>query len=194
MRIFRLTLLLSVLACLALLSACRHHYTPRPRGYPRLDLPSHAYSTYSESCPFHFDYPSYTTVHHDSSRLAEPCWLNIDYPSLKGRIHISYKDINHNLGRLMEDSRDFVYSHVSKADGIDETLLNYPGHKVYGIFYDIRGNAASSLQFFVTDSTQHFLRAALYFRMEPNYDSLAPAIAFIRADMMHLVQTLEWSK
>lgn len=183
-----------LLVLLVGVAACRKHYTPKPKGYPRIDLPAHAYASYRSDCSFRFDLPIYATIAHDSSRLAEPCWLNIDYPSLRARIHLSYKDVNHNLGKLMEDSRNFVYSHVSKADAIDETLLNFPKHKVYGILYDLSGNAASSLQFVVTDSTHHFMRGALYFYMEPNYDSLAPAIVFIRADMMRLIESLEWSK
>ena len=122
----RFRYILIVIALLLVTGGCRKHYTPRPRGYPRIDLPTHAYTRYKADCPFSFDYPVYTTVHHDSSRLAEPCWLNIDYPSFRGRIHVSYKAVAGNLGKLTEDSRNFVYSHVSKADGIDETLLNYP--------------------------------------------------------------------
>ncbi|NOZ45910.1 MAG: gliding motility lipoprotein GldD, partial [Chlorobi bacterium] len=70
-------------------------------------------------------------------------------------------------------------------------FINYDDN-VYGILYDIKGNAASSINFFVTDSTQHFLRGALYFNSKPNKDSLAPVVDFIRKDIVHLMETFKW--
>jgi len=102
--------------------------------------------------------------------------------------------VNKNLVALLEDSRTFVYNHVAMADAIDEKIISHPEHKVFGIMYDLKGNAASSFQFFATDSLHHFIRASLYFNSIPNYDSLSPIIAFIRQDMVHMVETLEWSK
>lgn len=186
--------LLFILITLALLgNSCRKHYTPKPRGYPRIDVPVHAYASYKTSCPFSFEYPVYAIVKPDSSRLTEPCWLNIEYPAFKARIYLSYKTVNDNLSTLLEDSRTFAYNHVSMADAIDEKVFTYPDHKVFGIAYDLKGNAASSFQFFATDSTHHFIRASLYFNNKPNYDSLAPIISFIRQDMMHMVETLQWT-
>jgi gliding motility-associated lipoprotein GldD len=175
-------------------SSCRKHYTPKPRGYSRIDVPAHAYVQYKSSCPFTFEYPVYAVIRRDSSKNAEPCWMNIEYPSFKAKIYLSYKTVNNNLVSLLEDSRTFVYNHVAMADAIDEKIISYPDHKVFGILYDLKGNAASSFQFFATDSLHHFIRASLYFNNRPNYDSLTPIIAFIRQDMVHLVQTLEWSK
>jgi len=186
---------LTILVVMAIgISSCKKHYTPKPRGYPRIDVPVHAYTSYKSSCPFTFEYPVYTVIKRDSSRNAEPCWMNIEYPIFQAKIYISYKTVNKNLVSLLEDSRTFVYNHVAMADAIDEKTVSYPDHKVYGILYDLKGNAASSFQFFATDSLNHFLRASLYFNNRPNYDSLSPIIAFIRQDMVHLVQTLEWSK
>jgi len=136
----------------------------------------------------------FATVKRDSSRLAEPCWINIEYPALQAKVYLSYKTINNNLALLLEDSRTFVYNHVSMADAIDEKIISHPEHKVYGIMYDLKGNAASAFQFFATDSVHHFIRASLYFNNRPNYDSLAPIIAYIRQDLVHMVETLEWSK
>jgi hypothetical protein len=44
----------------------------------------------------------------------------------------------------------------------------------------------------ITDSTRNFLRAALYFNTRIANDSLAPAIEYMKKDVMHLVNTLEW--
>jgi gliding motility-associated lipoprotein GldD len=64
--------------------------------------------------------------------------------------------------------------------------------KVYGLIYDIEGNTASSLQFYVTDSTKHFIRGALYFNVRPNIDSVKIVLEFLKKDVLHLIQTLQW--
>jgi gliding motility-associated lipoprotein GldD len=194
MRLPHSFLIISLICILFLSWSCRKHYTPKPRGYPRINVPSHTYKEYRSSCPFTFEYPIIAIIKPDSSRLAEPCWLNIEYPAFHAKVYLSYKTVNHNLVSLLEDSRTFVYSHVSMADAIDERIISQPRHKVFGIMYDLKGNAASSFQFFATDSLHHFIRASLYFNSRPNYDSLAPIIAYIRQDLVHMVETLEWSK
>ncbi len=170
------------------------NYTPKPQGYYRIELPKKAYQKYSAACPFSFEYPVAATLSNDNTNSAEPCWLNLDYPTLKGRIYLSYKPVGgkSNLNKLLEDTRSMVYKHTVKADDIRERAYGNPTKKVYGNMYEIGGNAASSLQFYVTDSTQHFLRGALYFYCPPNADSLAPVIGYVKEDIAHLMETVEW--
>jgi len=194
MQLTRICLIILLACTLGISSSCKRHYTPKPRGYSRIDVPPHVYTQYKTNCPFTFEYPIYSVIKRDSSRNAEPCWLNIEYPSFKAKVYLSYKTVNNNLASLLEDSRTFVYNHTAMADAIDEKVISFPDHKVYGILYDLKGNAASSFQFFATDSLHHFIRASLYFNSRPNYDSLTPIIAFIRQDMVHMVETLQWSK
>jgi len=176
---------------LSILFAC-NTYTPKPRGYFRIDLPEKKYVLYNPtSCPFSFEYPVYAKVVKDSDSRAEPCWINVEFPELNGKIHISYKTIQHNFAKFSEESRILAYKHSIKADAITETLIKKPG-KVSGIKYTIEGDAASSVQFFVSDSTQHFLRGALYFTVITRKDSLAPVIQFVEKDIDHLIHTLKW--
>jgi gliding motility-associated lipoprotein GldD len=171
---------------------CQRHYTPKPTGYLRIDLPEKAYRVYDSTCPFTFEYPLYGKITFDTSRLAEPCWINIEFPQFGGKIHISYKNVNKNLNTYIEDSRTLAYKHTVKADAISETLYSDEARKVYGLLYGIKGDAASNVQFYVTDSTRHFLRGSLYFNTQPNADSLAPVINFIQSDIIHLIETLKW--
>jgi gliding motility-associated lipoprotein GldD len=185
-RIFAWILLLSSFA------GCKHHYTPKPAGYLLIDLPEKAYQIYNSSCPYTFEYPLYGKIIPDTSRIAEPCWINIEFPQFAGKIHISYKPVNNNVNTYIEDCRTLAYKHTVKADAIKETLYTDDERKVYGLLYEIKGDAASNVQFYLTDSTRHFLRGALYFNVRPNADSLAPVIDFFREDIMHLIETLEW--
>ena len=175
------------------LIACKEKtYMPKPRGYMRIDFPEKGYQTYNENCPFSFEYPVYGSIEKDNMDPNETCWFNIVFPEYGGKIHLTYKTVHNNLAVYLEDSRTLVYKHTIKADAINENLIGFKDKNVYGILYDIKGNAASSVQFFLTDSVQHFVRGSLYFNVEPNKDSLAPVISFFREDIEHMINTFQW--
>jgi gliding motility-associated lipoprotein GldD len=172
--------------------ACQRNYTPKPRGYLRIEFPDKEYTLYDSACPFQFEHPVYSRVIPDTDYYSEPCWMNIEFPDFDGKIHISYKKVDGNLYEFIEDSRALVYKHTIRADAIKETVYSHPLVHVHGILYEIKGNAASNLQFYLTDSTKHFLRGSLYFNVQPDKDSLAPVIAYFKEDIIHLIESFEW--
>jgi gliding motility-associated lipoprotein GldD len=182
--------LLFILVCS--LWGCRERSVPKPRGYFRIDLPSKEYQIYDTICPFIFEYPVYGNISYDVGKNSEPCWFNLIFPRFRAIVHFSYKRVNKNLEILLKESNDYAYSHSVKADAITEQPWQNPENRVFGILYDIKGNTASSIQFFLTDSTKNFLRGALYFSSEPNADSLAPVIKFFREDIIHIIETFKW--
>lgn len=176
------------------LSACKHEQTPKPRGYYRIDFPKKDYKQLNESLPYDFRIPVYATVAPDLMNPAQKEWITVEIPGNHAQIHISYKKIDHNLSQLIEESRVLVYKHANKASSIEEQVFVYPSKKTYGMIYNIKGNAASPMQFYLTDSVNHFLRGALYIKEIPNYDSLRPVIKFLSEDVMQLLSTTEWKK
>jgi gliding motility-associated lipoprotein GldD len=173
-------------------NTCKENYTPKPPGYIKVEYPEKKYRLYDLNPAFRFEYPEYALITRDSSSKAHEGWLNMNIPSLNGIIYLNYRKLSNNLSSCIEDCRILVYKHTIKAESIDEGIINKPAERVYGIIYDIRGNAATSIQFFVTDSSLHFLRGSLYFNAQPNQDSLAPVISFVRKDIDHMIKTLEW--
>jgi gliding motility-associated lipoprotein GldD len=169
---------------------------PKPRGYFRIDLPQHEYRLFDTTFPFQFEYPVYANIAFDEYTRSEPFWLNIYYPKYHGKIHLSYKDLRSaRLNDLIEDAHTMVYKHAPKATGIRESIVNDPANRIWGMVYTIEGrDAASPFQFYVTDSTRHFLRGALYFYTRPNNDSLQPVINFIIDDIDRMIGTLEWKE
>ncbi len=186
----------------SLLSGCREVTVPKPKGYFRIDFPERAYRQFDpgtfdqkDLLPLSFQYPVYGNISFESDGNPEPGWFNIDFPAYRAKIYLTYKEVNGDLAGLVEQSyRLNVKNHITKADAINEELIADPQHKVYGILYDLKGSTATAVQFFVTDSTKHFFRGSLYFSSEPNPDSLAPVIDFFRHDIIHLIETLEWSE
>lgn len=172
--------------------SCKENYVPKPRGFMKVEYPERAYTLFDTNAPFSYEYPVYAKVLPDTSPNAEKYWYNIYFSPFDATIYLSYKDINDNLENFIEDTRTLAYKHTIKAEAIEENLIYQPEKNVYGILYDLSGNTASSLQFFITDSTDHFLRGSLYFNTTPKKDSLAPVVQFIRKDVLHMLKSFEW--
>lgn len=167
---------------------------PKARAYYRLNLPPKKYKYYDLTCPYAFEIPCYAFVEKDPEKNSEPCWINIKFPNFKATIHVSYKKIDNNLKLYIADAHEFANRHQVKASGLERTPIKRDSAHVYGIFYEIQGNTASNIQFFVTDSTKNFLRGALYFNCTPNIDSLQVVIDFLKTDLLHLVNTFQWKQ
>lgn len=192
-KIKKSVLLLLVCGTVLIVTSCSNNETPKPRAYFRIDLPKKEYRSFDTTFPYKFEYPVYALVSQKNNPVNNPFWLNLEFPAYKGTLHLSYMDVKGNLEELLEDTRDLVNKHIPKSSGIDEIVIQNPGEHVYGTLYDIRGNdAASPYQFYITDSTHHFLRGALYFNIKPNNDSLSPVIEFLKKDIDHFIQTFRW--
>ena len=183
-----------VLIVLGSMVACNNSYTPKPPAYFRISFPEKVYQATDNKLPYTFEYPTYTLLKADTSRGAEPFWTNLYFPDFNAGIHITYKVVDGNLPNLLEDARTMAFKHTVKADAIDEQIFVNPNSKVSGLMYTIKGNAASQIQFYLTDSNRHFLRGALYFNEHPNKDSLAPVVAFVSEDIVHLIESVQWNE
>jgi gliding motility-associated lipoprotein GldD len=172
--------------------SCDRGATPKPGGYPRIDYPEKRYRLYDDQPDYRFEIPEYAVVERDSSRGAEPGWINVQIPPLNGTIHLSYKSVRDNLGDYIADCRTLAYKHTVKAESIEETPFIEKPHHRYGMIYDLDGDVASAVQFYITDSTRHFLRGSLYLNSAPDRDSLNPVIKFLREDIIHMIETTEW--
>ena len=179
-----------------LISSCGSDYSPKPRAYFKIDLPEKKYQNYSSDCLFSFEFPVYASVIPDKNKDAKPCWMDVYYPQFNGRVHLSYQSFStrKQFDSLVEDARTFAFKHTVKATAIDEAMISYPEKRVYGIYYSIDGNTASSVQFFLTDSTNNYLRGALYFNEQPRLDSIQPVLDFIKKDIDHMIKTFKWQK
>lgn len=178
---------------LLLLSACNEQYTPKPRAYQRIYYPPHRYKPVEVNSLFSSEIPEYAVIFPDSSRDAEKGWFNLYFLPFKAKLHLSYKIISPEvtLQNLKEDARSLVYKHTVKADEIEENLFTTK-YGNSGIFYELEGSTATAVTFYLTDSTSNFLRGALYFSTKINRDSLDPVIRFLKDDIRHFIQTLNW--
>jgi gliding motility-associated lipoprotein GldD len=187
-------------AAILFLCSCNSDYSVgKKKGYFRIDFPEKKYVAFDQpGYPYSFEYPTYANIIKDTTffeaKPENPWWLNIDLPQFAGRIYISYKAIGgkNKFDSLINDGFKMAYKqHVDVSTGIEETRIVTP-NKVEGIYFSLGGNTATANQFFLTDSTKHFLRGALYFDAAPNIDSLGIVNDFLKKDVMHLINTLKW--
>ena len=181
--------ILKIVPAILLLSAtgCKNDVLPKPSAQLRLDYPRAKYMEFGSGCPFTFSVNSEAIVKQTSG-----CNLTVDYPKMKATIYLSYKPVNQNIKMLLRDAQKLTYEHVIKADNIVEQPFINTKDKVYGMFYDVDGNAATNGQFYVTDSIRHFIDCSVYFYAKPNFDSVMPAASYVKRDMRQIMETLKW--
>ena len=172
---------------LLFISSCKEENYPKPKGYLKLEYPKSNYTKAKINCPYTFEIPKQTKIWSNKK-----CWVKINYPKLNATIDITYLPVENNIKQLFIEAEKLTTKHSIKADKI--SFIPYVDKKnhVYGKMSNVTGNAASPLQFHVTDSTKHFLTGAVYFNVQPNYDSILPAIHYIEKDIVHLIETLRW--
>ena len=182
---------LLVLLSLSLFS-CSDDYTPKPRGYHRIDLPEPAYTNLDIDCPFTVEYNPMAKVEIAKNQEAD-CWFNLHYPKQHAKIHFSFfENPMDSIKTYIKDAHSLAMKHIAKAQNIEEHVIFDSTANVYGLAYDFEGSTASNIQFYLTDSSHYFVRGALYFETPPNPDSLAPVEKYIKEDIYHLIDSFEW--
>lgn len=187
---------LAVVIFALLSTACQNNnnYSPKPKGFFRIAYPKKAYRQFVSTSPFTFKYPVYAKMEMDLNPGAKKDWYNLHFSRFNGFLHLTYYDVSGSkeYNEMVEDARKLAFKHTIKATAIDQKIINYPDRKVYGVYYAIEGNTASSVQFFLTDSAKHYFRGALYFNERPQYDSIEPVVKFIKTDIDTLIATFKW--
>jgi gliding motility-associated lipoprotein GldD len=187
---------LAVVLLIVMCYACGSDPIPKPKAYLRLEYPTPQYARISTQLPFTFD----KNILADDlsqikiSRDQKSVGLDLNYSQLKGTIYLTYKSVNNNLEDYLLDAQNITQKHTQKADEITEQKFIDAKNRVYGMFYEVGGNAASQSQFYVTDSINHFVTGSLYFYAKPNYDSILPAADYLKKDIQHIMETIKWKE
>ncbi len=178
-----------LLSIIFTLNSCANDALPKPKAQLRLEYPEPAYLNMQSNCPYSFELSNQA-----NAKINSKCWINIEYPKLNASINITYRSIDNNLKELFQESEKLTFNHSIKADKISSLPFENLVNKTYGAIFKVSGNAASPIQFHLTDSTKHFLTGAVYFNVKPNYDSILPAVNYLERDLKHLMESLEWQK
>ncbi len=191
---YSLVLSVLVVSVLFSFSSCNNpeYASPKPKGYFRIDLPPHQYQKLDTALlPFTFDYSK--SAEFSAKDTAGSIWIHLTYPQQHAALEMTYLPVHNDLRQLMINDEKFVEFHFQKADDVIDSYVRDEDERLFGKIFDIKGkDVACPLQFWLTDSTDHYLRASLYFNFAPNNDSLQPVIDYIREDVMQLVNSFKW--
>lgn len=180
--------------CVLVFTSCKEDSTPKPKGYLKLEYPEAVYKQYLTDCPFTFDVNGVAEIEKPRG-VKQYCGMNLSYPLLNGKIHLTYLAVDEDLLKIsLRDAQNLTQKHTQKA----ESIGTYPFEDVvsdkFGMVYEIEGNAASPVQFYITDNKKHFLRGAAYFNVKPNYDSILPAAQYLKKDIQVLMESVRWKE
>ncbi|MDR2954162.1 MAG: hypothetical protein LBV43_03685 [Prevotella sp.] len=186
----RVIILLTVL-CFIFISC--NEYTPKPNAYPRIERQESGTDTFIYS-NFSFLYPQVAKIERIKNEGDSKFWFNIAYLQYDATIHCTYLKLDRNsLPKMLDEAYHFAYDHASKAESISQIQYSDSLHKNTGILYDISGQVASPVQFYITDNVSNFIRGALYFNREVKMDSVSPVVQYIRQDIIKLMESVQWS-
>jgi gliding motility-associated lipoprotein GldD len=179
--------------CLIILffGSCQDEVYPKPPSFLRLNYQQAQYIGFESQCPFTFDINSNEAK---QVEINSNCGITIKYPQMKASLFLTYRAVNNNIDTLLRDAQKLTFEHVIKADEIIELPFTNTKEGVYGMFYEVGGDAATNAQFYLTDSTNHFITGSVYFYTKPNFDSIMPATSYIKDDMKTLMETLRWKE
>ena len=171
-------------------------YVPKPKGYNRIDLPPHQYTSLNGEYPYQFEHSVHAVIRPDTFARAEPYWIYVYYPELRANVQLTYKSVNESpkkFQELINDAYKLASKHQIKAEAIEEMVMKTANGKTANLF-QLEGEVPSQFQFYVTDTTTHFFRGALYLPTATKNDSLAPVIEYVKEDMVHMINTLKWQE
>ena len=173
---------------LIIIISCKQDSTvPRPKAFVSIQFDDKQYykPKFPKNYPFSFEVPKYSELERIDNHL------NLNFKKYKAKLHISYFSLETDLKRHTENSRRLAFKHSSKANSISEIIYQNDERNVYGVKFDFDGSTATSTQFFLTDSSNHFFRGALYFNTQKS-DSLAIIEEYLKVDVTRIIETFCW--
>lgn len=180
--------IVAVIFCFLMIYSCSSDYSPKPTGYPRLELPGHEYVPFDLFPEFQFDI---STIAYIDTLDQE--WFNIVYPQFNARLYCSLVSYpKNNLRAMSEEMQGFIYLHTQRSEAIEEISFENIEKEVYGTVYLLKGSMPSPIQFVITDSIESLFRGALYFQSKINQDSIAPVVEYINKDIEILFESFTW--
>lgn len=163
--------------------------TPKPKAQLALTYPTPQYNSLSSECTYTFEYNHLLAT----PKKLSACGITLDYEVLNAKLYLTYFDLNkYSLDTLLLDFNKRLEMLGKQASQVNESAFENKTENLLGSCIIIVGNSPSNLHFFGTDTQKHYITGSLLFEVKPNYDSLAPAIMYVKKDVQKLLETLRW--
>jgi gliding motility-associated lipoprotein GldD len=169
--------------------SCTQYYAPKPRGYFRIEPPAPVYTPLEpDSFLYTFNKSVFATVDIPSGDAG---WFNLSYPALNATIYCTYLPITPStFGQVIDEAYRLISDQTKDIRG-SVTLRSFirPEHKVYATLFEMDDLPVSPVQFILTDSASYFFRGSLLYDGAVNADSISPVTAYLKTDIMELIQS-----
>jgi len=165
---------------------CSHS---KKKPAPEMKLPEPVYTMTTDSIPFRFAVSNQAVFSARKNKDGE-YFCDVKYPELNAQLYCTWHSISsEQLPIMLEESHRLAFQHTAMATDIRRKEYSNDFARVFGTLYEIDGDVATPIQLALTDSTSYFFNASLYFNFTPNADSIAPVLAYIRKDIVELMET-----
>lgn len=188
--------LLGLLVILLATSACNDaNPVPKPSTFLRTEFPEHTYRPYLSPQNFSFSLADLYMPKTFEQAKSNYSVQEIDLGPINGTLFLYYLRLSSkdSLSEIINFANDKVDEHKIMADKIDFEQIIEPQKSVFGTFFELKGNVATNFQFYLTDSSQHFLRGEILLNCRPNYDSLRPTLQYLKTDLQTLIKSFKWN-
>ena len=121
---------------------------------------------------------------------------SISYPLINAEIKLEHYNLNKNikLNDRLKRLNDFTSIHLKKSSNPPKIQeFTNQNKKVYASIINIKGDVTSPSQFYATDSVNNLLIGILNLKSKTKYDSVLPALEYIKKDIYHLIESIKWS-
>ena len=181
--------LIVILICFCF--ACQQTNVPKPKAFLRLDYPKVKYQPLKAAMPFSFKKNKIATIE-TITKNNQLLGLNLNYNTLNATLYLTYNNLDNNLQTYLSEAKSITQKHAQMAREVSERAFENETTKTFGKLYELSGPVASQLQFYISDNKKHFLSGALYFKTRPNYDSILPAVDYVKNDIVKLMESIHW--
>ena len=84
-------------------------------------------------------------------------------------------------------------THTKKSNGVILREYDNDYRRIFGKLYEIKGDVASPIQFYLTDSLSNFVSGSVNLKFKSNYDSIYPSIQYVKNDVLVLFESINWN-
>jgi gliding motility-associated lipoprotein GldD len=185
--------LLWVLMLTVTLASCKKASYPKPLASPRIDYPSEQYRHYDKTgSPVRFEYPSYgelTDQHQENKN-----WMNLRFERYSATLYLSFSNVPASKIQIqIEEKEKMVNEQAPPASVVRKETFESADHQIVGYFYLTDGNAASPVQFLLSDQMGKLFQGSLLFDMATESDSMETVVEGLTRDIRHLVETFRFN-
>lgn len=175
--------------------SCSADYSPKPVGYPHINIEEATYVLHTGCSDFGFDINENATLSLLPSPKNEQLLFNLVYPELNTLVYCSYH-VTDALGieRLTEETMELLQLQGLRAERFSKEEFANPEEGKFAEVYTLQGKVSAPILFYLTDNDSRFLRGTLQFDTVVNQDSIAPVIDYIHKDIQVLIETFQWKK